>query len=73
MQIQLSKRAEEFVSRQVAAGQFASADEVIERALDFSAHQQPTMESLKQKLAEAEDDVQAGRVAVWDVEDLIHE
>jgi Arc/MetJ-type ribon-helix-helix transcriptional regulator len=70
MQIQLSKRAAEFVSQLLAEGEFASADEVVERALDFYAHQRPTMESLKQKIAEAIDDVEKFGDQPWDVEEV---
>ena len=70
MQIELSQRAQELIRRQLESGAFESPDELVERALDFYDHHQPTMESLKAQIQEGLDDVAAGRVGPLDVEDL---
>ena len=70
MQIDLSQHAQELIRRQLAGGAFESPDELVERALDFYDHHQPTMESLKAQIQEGLDDVAAGRVAPLDVEEI---
>ena len=70
MQIELSQHAQELIRRQLAGGAFESPRELVERALDFYDHHQPTMESLKAQIQEGLDDVAAGRVGPLNVEDI---
>jgi putative addiction module CopG family antidote len=73
MQIQLSPEAADFVQRKIAAGEFTSPGEVIDEAIEFFESHEPTMESLKAKIAEGLADEAAGRVAPLDMDEVRRE
>lgn len=70
MEIQLSPEAAEFVQRKMATGGFSSPGDVIEEAIQFYESHEPTLESLKAKIAEGLEDVAAGRVAPLDMDEI---
>jgi putative addiction module CopG family antidote len=63
MNLQLSTRAHELIRRKLAEGRYASAEEVIEQALELLDYPEPTLESLQAKLQVGLDDIAAGRIS----------
>lgn len=61
MQVKLSPEAQQLVECLIAQGDFQSADEAVEYALEFFKDHRPTWESLKAELQAAREDVKAGR------------
>lgn len=79
MNISLTPELAEFVERKVASGMYSSNSEVVREALrHYGAAEQEFMpgelERIRAKVAEAEEDVKAGRYTVgpWNTEGLIH-
>ena len=70
MQIELTGQAREILEKLLAQGQFQSAEEAVEQALNFYETCQPTIESLRAKIQEGMDDIAAGRVSELDIEDV---
>ena len=70
MEIRLSPEAADFVQRKMISGEFASPSDVIAEAIQFYESHEPTMESLKTKIAEGLEDEAAGRVGPLDMEEI---
>ena len=75
MNISLTPELADFIERKVASGLYTSNSEVVREALrqygGMEAEFMPgEIERIKEKLAEAEEDVKAGRVGEWDVNEV---
>jgi antitoxin ParD1/3/4 len=76
MNISLTPELAEMVERKVASGMYTSNSEVVREALrrygEAEAEFMPgERERIMQKLREAEEDIKAGRVSDWSVEDVL--
>jgi putative addiction module CopG family antidote len=58
------------IEAQVASGEFASEEEVLREALEALERRQRGLAQLRDMVAAAEEDVAAGRVGVFDREDI---
>jgi antitoxin ParD1/3/4 len=75
MNISLTPELADFIERKVASGLYTSNSEVVREALrQYGGMEVEFMpgeiERIKEKLAEAEEDVKAGRVGEWDVNEV---
>jgi len=73
MQIELTGQARETVEKLIAQGQFQSAEEAVEHALNFYETCQPTIESLRAKIQEGMDDIAAGRVTSYESDEELQD
>lgn len=85
MQLELSPQAQEVIQRRLSSGQFRSADELIEEALNFydgchsdedqpgGPHEISTIEQVREEVQKGLDDIDAGRVAPLDMADIKRE
>jgi antitoxin ParD1/3/4 len=69
---QLSADVSARIQAQIATGHFASEDDVIRQALDALECRERGLESLRALVREAEEDVVAGRVGTFQVEQTIN-
>jgi putative addiction module CopG family antidote len=68
MAYQISPDIEARVQAHLASGEFLNADAVLREALDALERRQQSLRRLQEMVKEAEEDVAAGRVGVFDAE-----
>jgi putative addiction module CopG family antidote len=73
MDISIPFDMQQRIDAQIAAGGFVNAEEVMREALDTLERRQRGLAELREKVAAAEEDVAAGRVGVFDRDELLRE
>jgi putative addiction module CopG family antidote len=61
------------IQLQLASGEFVSADEVLREALDVLERRQKSLLRLQAMVREAEEDIEAGRVGIFETDLIIEE
>ncbi|MEO8495060.1 MAG: type II toxin-antitoxin system ParD family antitoxin [Planctomycetota bacterium] len=69
MPYQLPPDIQQSIEAQIATGNFASEDEVLREAMASLASRQRGMQQLRQMVADADADIAAGRVGIFNPEE----